>query len=141
MPLIKLPELPERLEAFVSDNKRGILVGAAAAAALAAAGIAYYAVAERKALTARLRLDADAAVQADDFARAAALYTRALAAQPRGEQDSSLYTHRAWCYANMQPPRHALVVRDCDAALAMDPLNSMAVLRRTVALQAMREGK
>jgi len=51
---------------------------------------------------------------------------------------ASLHTKRAWCYANMQPPRHREVVRDCEAALALDPLDAMAVLRRSIALQELK---
>ncbi len=51
---------------------------------------------------------------------------------------ATLYTNRAWCYANMRPPRHREVVRDCDAALALDPRDAMAVLRRSIALQELK---
>ena len=88
-----------------------------------------------------LRRRADAAVQADDYEGAAELYTRAIGATAAadGSMDSSLYTNRAWCYANMLPPRHDQVVKDCDAALAVDPLNAMAILRRAVASQALKD--
>jgi mitochondrial import receptor subunit TOM70 len=87
-----------------------------------------------------LRRQADAAVQSDDYEVAAGLYTRAIAAAiADGSMESSLYTNRAWCYANMLPPRHDEVVKDCDAAIAMDPLNAMAILRRSVALQGLKE--
>ena len=38
----------------------------------------------------------------------------------------------------MVPPRHAEVVRDCDAALVLDPRDAMAVLRRSIALQELK---
>jgi len=102
--------------------------------------------AERRALTTTLRQRADAAAHADnnaDLAHAAELYTRALAAADDGDNDNksvvvALYTSRAWCYANMLPARHRDVVRDCDAALALDPRDPMAVLRRSIALQELK---
>lgn len=94
---------------------------------------------ERRALVKTLRERAGAATQADDYERAVELYTRALAA---ADADASavaaLHTSRAWCYASMRPPRHREVVRDCDAALALDPLDAMAVLRRSIALQELK---
>ena len=100
---------------------------------------------ERRALTTTLRQRADAAAHADDgdLERAAELYTRALAAATATDDaDASLvaglHTNRAWCYANMHPPRHREVVRDCDAALALDPRDAMAVLRRSIAREELK---
>jgi len=91
---------------------------------------------ERHELAKTLRQRAATAANADDFARAAELYTRALAAAP--EEDATLYANRAWCYANMLPPRHREVVKPWDAALALDPRDAMAVLRRSIALQELK---
>jgi len=101
---------------------------------------------ERRALTTTLRQRANAAAHADDadLERAAELYTRALAAATATTTDADaslvagLHTNRAWCYANMQPARHREVVRDCEAALALDPRDAMAVLRRSIALQELK---
>ena len=51
---------------------------------------------------------------------------------------AALYTSRAWCYSNMMPPRHREVVRDCEAVIALDPRDAMAVLRRSVAVQELK---
>ncbi|KAH8980035.1 hypothetical protein EDB86DRAFT_590168 [Lactarius hatsudake] len=137
------------------EHKRIFLIAAAAAAAIALTVVALRSSTttlskrqlarlspdERRALVKTLRQRAEAATQADDYERAVELYTRALAAAVVDADRSvvaALHTSRAWCYANMRPPRHREVVRDCDAALALDPLDAMAVLRRSIALQELK---
>ncbi|KAH9016452.1 hypothetical protein EDB85DRAFT_245856 [Lactarius pseudohatsudake] len=137
------------------EHKRIFLIAAAAAAAIALTVVAVRSSSsttdkplskrqlarlspdERRALVQTLRQRAEAATRADDYARAVELYTRALAAADASVV-AALHTSRAWCYANMRPPRHREVVRDCDAALALDPLDAMAVLRRSIALQELK---
>ncbi|KAI9439275.1 hypothetical protein H4582DRAFT_128429 [Lactarius indigo] len=137
------------------EHKRIFLITAAAAAAIALTVVAVRSSSsalskrqlarlspdERRALVKTLRQRAEAAAQADDYERAVQLYARALAAAAP-EADASviaaLHMSRALCYGNMQPPRHREVVRDCDAALALDPLDAMAVLRRSIALQELK---
>ncbi|KAH9165872.1 hypothetical protein EDB89DRAFT_264428 [Lactarius sanguifluus] len=140
------------------EHKRIFLIAAAAAAAIALTVVAVRSSSssttdkalskrqlarlspdERRALVKTLRQRAEAATQADDYERAVELYTRALAAADADQSVvAALHTSRAWCYANMRPPRHREVVRDCDAALALDPLDAMAVLRRSIALQELK---
>ncbi|KAH9051630.1 hypothetical protein EDB83DRAFT_2396692 [Lactarius deliciosus] len=138
------------------EHKRIFLIAAAAAAAIALTVAAVRSATttdkalskrqlarlspdERRALLQTLRQRAEAATQADDYPRAVELYTRALAAADADRSVvAALHTSRAWCYANMRPPRHREVVRDCDAALALDPLDAMAVLRRSIALQELK---
>ncbi|KAH8987157.1 hypothetical protein EDB92DRAFT_1149849 [Lactarius akahatsu] len=136
------------------EHKRIFLIAAAAAAAIALTVVAVRSSTstdkplskrqlarlspdERRALVQTLRQRAEAATQADDYERAVELYTRALAAADASAV-AALHTSRAWCYASMRPPRHREVVRDCDAALALDPLDAMAVLRRSIALQELK---
>ncbi|KAF8260496.1 hypothetical protein EI94DRAFT_1748267 [Lactarius quietus] len=148
------------------EHRRIFLIGAAAAAALVLTitvvrlatssntdtntdkplskrQLARLSTAERRELTTTLRNTAAAhADESGDVARAAELYTRALAAVPEEDKSTvavaALYTSRAWCYANMVPPRHREVVADCDRALVLDPRDAMAVLRRSIALQELK---
>jgi len=146
------------------DQRRMFLIGAAAAAAIALTitivrlassstdpdkplskrQLARLSPAERRILTTTLRERADVLANAEedpDFTRAAELYTRALAAAAQDADRTvlaALYTSRAWCYANVIPPRHKEVVRDCDAAIKLDPRDAMAVLRRSVAVQELK---
>lgn len=149
--------------AITPEQRRIFLIGAAIALAVAAAvriatssssgsdkplskrQLARMSTEERRTLATTLRQRADAAAHADGagYERAVGLYTRALAAAAAAaDADASLvaalHTSRAWCYANMQPPRHREVVQDCDAALALDPRDAMAVLRRSIAVQELK---
>ncbi|KAH9053073.1 hypothetical protein EDB87DRAFT_1581311 [Lactarius vividus] len=137
------------------EHKRIFLIAAAAAAAIALTvaavrsssttadkalskrQLALLSPDERRALVKTLRQRAEAATHADDYERAVELYTRALAAADPSDA-AALHTSRARCYINMRPPRHREVVRDCDAALALDPLDAEAVLRRSIALQELK---
>ena len=98
---------------------------------------------ERRELITTLRERADVLANADDpdYTRATELYTRALAAAAHDADRAvlaALYTSRAWCYSNMMPPRHREVVKDCEAVIALDPRDAMAVLRRSVAVQELK---
>ncbi|KAF8346257.1 hypothetical protein F5887DRAFT_960979 [Amanita rubescens] len=70
-----------------------------------------------------------------DFARAVELYTQAIQVSPKA--DSVFYSNRAACYINMSPPKHELVVNDCDEALKLEPAYVKALNRRALALEGL----
>ncbi|KAF8728385.1 hypothetical protein AX14_006724 [Amanita brunnescens Koide BX004] len=70
-----------------------------------------------------------------DFVRAVELYTQAIKVSPKA--DSVFYSNRAACYINMSPPKHELVVEDCDEALKLDSSYVKALNRRALALEGL----
>ncbi|KAF8876057.1 mitochondrial outer membrane translocase receptor TOM70 [Infundibulicybe gibba] len=190
--------LADRMQSFVSENKRAILIGTAAAVLAVGGAAAYYASTsssareedlekaekrERKkgkgkkkktvkdadgplleevkgedveaagtetytpediaALSAEKRRElgvsyktqGNTAYQKRDFDAAANLYTLAIQMSPTPEP--TFYSNRAACYINMTPPKHELVVRDCDAALRLDATYVKALNRRALALEGL----
>ncbi|EGN97602.1 hypothetical protein SERLA73DRAFT_92775 [Serpula lacrymans var. lacrymans S7.3] len=183
----------ERVQDFVSENKRAIIVGTAAAA-IAVGGVVYYASssransdlekAERRpkdkkkpkkrksakdnqpileeivpskveeedvvltaeqiaAMPDKERAEAAASLKTKGnnlykqrkFAEAVELYTRAI--QVASKADPVFYSNRAACYVNMSPPKHELVVHDCDEALKLDSNYVKALNRRAIALEGL----
>ncbi|KAG2002581.1 ADP/ATP carrier receptor [Coprinopsis cinerea AmutBmut pab1-1] len=70
-----------------------------------------------------------------NFSEAAEHYTKAIAVSPKPEP--VFYSNRAACYVNFSPPKHDLVVRDCDEALKLDPNYVKALNRRAVGLEGL----
>ncbi|KAI0048144.1 mitochondrial outer membrane translocase receptor TOM70 [Auriscalpium vulgare] len=116
----KAPEVSSELE----DDK-----------VLTADEIAELSTEERTKLAATLKQKGNEAYQARSFTTAADYYTRAIALTPKPEP--VYYSNRAACYVNMTPPKHELVVEDCDAALKLDSHYLKALNRRAMALEAL----
>ncbi|EDR10817.1 uncharacterized protein LACBIDRAFT_315654 [Laccaria bicolor S238N-H82] len=72
------------------------------------------------------------AYQNRNFKQAAALYTRAIEVSPKPEP--VFYSNR---YVNMSPPKHDLVVLECDEALKVDANYVKALNRRAIALEGL----
>lgn len=79
-------------------------------------------------MAAKLKAKGNAAYTARRFEEAAEMYSRAINVSPKGEP--VFYSNRAACYVSMTPPRHDLVIADCDAALALDKTYVKALNRR-----------
>ncbi|KAI0065168.1 mitochondrial outer membrane translocase receptor TOM70, partial [Artomyces pyxidatus] len=90
---------------------------------------------ERTKLAASLKQKGNDAYGARNFSVAADFYSRAIAVSPKPEP--VFYSNRAACYVNMTPPKHELVVEDCDAALKLDSHYVKALNRRATALEAL----
>ncbi|KAF8152250.1 ADP/ATP carrier receptor [Crassisporium funariophilum] len=82
-----------------------------------------------------LKAQGNTAYQSRNFSRAIDLYTRAIEMSPKPEP--VFYSNRAACYVNMTPPKHDLVVLDCDEALKLDPNYVKALNRRAAALEGL----
>ncbi|KAF8057562.1 ADP/ATP carrier receptor [Lyophyllum atratum] len=118
----------ERPKAHVEDD-------ALADTPLTADQIAAMSDEERSRLAAAFKEKGNAAYKERRFAHAAVMYTRAIEVTPKPEP--VFYSNRAACYVNMQPPQHALVVEDCDAALKLDSNYVKALNRRAIALEGL----
>ncbi|KAJ6510652.1 ADP/ATP carrier receptor [Mycena sanguinolenta] len=90
---------------------------------------------ERTTLAASFKSKGNAAYSTKKFAVAARLYTIAIDVAPKPEP--VYYSNRAACYVNMTPPKHDLVVQDCDEALKLDPNYVKALNRRAMALEGL----
>ncbi|KAJ7302106.1 hypothetical protein DFH08DRAFT_94254 [Mycena albidolilacea] len=90
---------------------------------------------ERTTLAASYKSKGNAAYSGKKFAVAARLYTLAIDVSPKPEP--VYYSNRAACYVNMTPPKHDLVVQDCDEALKLDPNYVKALNRRAMALEGL----
>ncbi|KAF7328823.1 ADP/ATP carrier receptor [Mycena venus] len=90
---------------------------------------------ERSTLAASFKTKGNAAYSSKKFAAAARLYTLAIDVAPKPEP--VYYSNRAACYVNMTPPKHELVVEDCDEALKLDPIYVKALNRRAMALEGL----
>ncbi|KAJ7027553.1 hypothetical protein C8F04DRAFT_90544 [Mycena alexandri] len=90
---------------------------------------------ERSTLAASFKTKGNTAYAAKKFAVAARLYTLAIDVSPKPEP--VYYSNRAACYVNMTPPKHELVVQDCDEALKLDPNYVKALNRRAMALEGL----
>ncbi|PFH53634.1 hypothetical protein AMATHDRAFT_137300 [Amanita thiersii Skay4041] len=90
---------------------------------------------ERTEKASEYKVKGNAAYQARNFGRAVELYTQAIKVSPK--PDPVFYSNRAACYINMSPPKHDLVIQDCDEALKMDPAYVKALNRRAMALEAL----
>ncbi|KAJ7485131.1 hypothetical protein B0H11DRAFT_2018236 [Mycena galericulata] len=90
---------------------------------------------DRSALAATFKTKGNAAYSNKKFAVAANLYTLAIDVSPKPEP--VYYSNRAACYVNMTPPKHELVVQDCDEALKLDPNYVKALNRRAMALEGL----
>lgn len=108
---------------------------------------------ERVRLASSLKANGNAAYQQRKFSVAVDLYTRAIEVSPKPEP--VFYSNRAACpfrayvifatavtnhilgYVNMSPPKHELVVADCDEALKLDTNYVKALNRRATALEGL----
>ncbi|KAF8198321.1 mitochondrial outer membrane translocase receptor TOM70 [Mycena galopus ATCC 62051] len=90
---------------------------------------------ERTELAASYKSKGNAAYSSKKFAVAAGLYSLAIDVSPKPEP--VYYSNRAACYVNMTPPKHDLVVQDCDEALKLDPNYVKALNRRAMALEGL----
>ncbi|KAE9394939.1 mitochondrial outer membrane translocase receptor TOM70 [Gymnopus androsaceus JB14] len=90
---------------------------------------------ERSRIAGLFKAKGNEAYKARDFSVAAQLYTRAIETSPKAEP--VFYSNRAACYMNMEPPKHALVVEDCDAAIKLDSNYVKALNRRAMACEAL----
>ncbi|EDR02496.1 mitochondrial outer membrane translocase receptor TOM70 [Laccaria bicolor S238N-H82] len=90
---------------------------------------------ERTKMAASLKTKGNTAYQNRNFTQAADLYTRAIEVSPKPEP--VFYSNRAACYVNMSPPKHDLVVLDCDEALKLDANYVKALNRRAIALEGL----
>ncbi|KAK7028375.1 ADP/ATP carrier receptor [Favolaschia claudopus] len=91
---------------------------------------------EKTNLAASYKSKGNAAYSTKKFDVAAGLYTLAIDVSPKPEP--VYYSNRAACYVNMTPPKHELVVQDCDEALKLDPTYVKALNRRAMALEGLR---
>ncbi|KAK7039432.1 ADP/ATP carrier receptor, partial [Favolaschia claudopus] len=90
---------------------------------------------EKTNLAASYKSKGNAAYSTKKFDVAAGLYTLAIDVSPKPEP--VYYSNRAACYVNMTPPKHELVVQDCDEALKLDPTYVKALNRRAMALEGL----
>ncbi|KAF8509489.1 ADP/ATP carrier receptor [Gautieria morchelliformis] len=99
---------------------------------------------ERTKIAADLKASGNSAYSQRKFTEAADLYTRAIEVSPKPE--AVFYSNRAACadfvlstacYVNMSPPKHDLVVENCDEALKLDIMYVKALNRRAAALEAL----
>jgi len=91
---------------------------------------------ERSSMAALLKAKGNSAYQQRKFAQAAELYTQAIDISPKPEP--VFYSNRAACYVNMSPPKHELVIEDCDTALNLDHNYVKALNRRAGALEGLK---
>ncbi|KAJ7226889.1 hypothetical protein GGX14DRAFT_627391, partial [Mycena pura] len=104
-------------------------------AAPTAEALAAMSLEERKDLAASFKTKGNVAYSNKSFAAAARLYTLAIDVSPKPEP--VYFSNRAACYVNMSPPKHELVVQDCDEALKLDPNYVKALNRRAMALEGL----
>ncbi|EIN04478.1 ADP/ATP carrier receptor [Punctularia strigosozonata HHB-11173 SS5] len=90
---------------------------------------------ERSKAAASLKTKGNQAYQQRKFSIAADYYTRAIEVSPKPEP--VFYSNRAACYINMSPPKHELVVDDCNIALSLDSSYVKALNRRATAYEAL----
>jgi mitochondrial import receptor subunit TOM70 len=104
-------------------------------------------------MAAALKAKGNNAYQLRKFTQAAELYTQAIEISPKPEP--VFYSNRAACefskfhanrqklipasgYVNMSPPKHELVIENCDAALKLDRNYVKALNRRAGALEGLK---
>jgi import receptor subunit TOM70 len=104
-------------------------------------------------MAASLKAKGNSAYQQRKFAEAADLYTQAINVSSKAEP--VFYSNRAACtnplclysrlltlsslgYVNMSPPRHELVIEDCNTALSLDRNYVKALNRRAGALEGLQ---
>ncbi|EJD38367.1 mitochondrial outer membrane translocase receptor TOM70, partial [Auricularia subglabra TFB-10046 SS5] len=90
---------------------------------------------ERLQVAASLKSRGNEAYKKQKFDVAAELYTRAIEVSPK--PDAMYYSNRSACYLYFKPPRHDLVVEDCNAALAIDKAYIKPLTRRAAAYEAL----
>eukprot|EP01059_Diplonema_ambulator_P000129 TRINITY_DN10118_c0_g1_i1.p1 TRINITY_DN10118_c0_g1~~TRINITY_DN10118_c0_g1_i1.p1 ORF type:complete len:259 (+),score=51.15 TRINITY_DN10118_c0_g1_i1:52-828(+) len=72
------------------------------------------------------------------YETAIAFYTRALDLAPESDPERGTYfMNRATCYA--QTSSHKMVISNCEEALALDPKNAKALLRRAMAYEGLEK--
>ncbi|KIM87836.1 hypothetical protein PILCRDRAFT_814554 [Piloderma croceum F 1598] len=91
---------------------------------------------ERTSMAASLKAKGNSAYQQRKFAEAADHYTQAINVSSKAEP--VFYSNRAACYVNMSPPRHELVIEDCNTALSLDRNYVKALNRRAGALEGLK---
>ncbi|KAH8813797.1 hypothetical protein DL96DRAFT_1625416 [Flagelloscypha sp. PMI_526] len=154
--------LVERAQTWVSDNKKAVIIGSAAAAIAIGAGI-YIATAGPPSKPSKRSKDssksapkkrkpakdvdtpileekkpgerATKAYNAKQYDQAAHFYTKAIEITP--EAQAVYYSNRAACYMNFSPPEYAKVIADCDEALKLDIKYIKALNRRATALESL----